>query len=46
MTTLLLIIGLFFAMGWVVAILFAIREDLRDSRARKGHKHGHTHSHI
>ena len=34
MTTLLLLIGSFFATGWVVAIVCAIREDLRDYRKR------------
>ena len=43
MTALLLLIGLFFVGGWIVAIVFAIREDRRDYLAKKN---GHQASHV
>jgi len=35
MTTLLLLIGSFFIVGWIVAITFAIRADWREYRENK-----------
>lgn len=38
MTAILMLVGAFFLVGWLVAIAYAIRMDLRDSRERKSQR--------